>query len=41
MDELIGQLADKAGIDGAWLEKTVGIIRTSCAARALPTTSRR
>jgi len=26
MDELIGQLADKAGIDGAVAEKTVGII---------------
>jgi hypothetical protein len=26
MDELIGQLADKVGIDGAVAEKTVGII---------------
>ena len=26
MDELIGQLASKAGIDGAVAEKTIGII---------------
>ena len=37
MDELIGQLASKAGIDGAVAEKTIGIILGFLRTRDLPT----